>query len=328
MTDQDPLLFAPGTNGEYGARVAGRLGIGLAEHEEREFDDGEHKIRPLQSVRGGDVYVLQPLHGDGAQSVNERLIRLLFFLATLRDAHAGRLTAVVPYLPYARKDRRTRPRDPVTTRYLAQLFESVGVDRLVTMDVHNPAAFENAFRVPVVHLEARLLFAEVLGSILDGESPVVVSPDAGGYKRAERLRETLAARSGVRPGIAFMEKKRSEGRVSGEALVGDVEGRIAIIVDDLVSTGGTLVRAAATCSAAGARAVHAVATHGLFTGDAARVLAESPLHTLVVCDTVPPFRLPSDGLRGRLQIVDTTSLMAEAIGAMHRNGSVESLLAD
>src|SRR5690606_10337866 len=126
------------------------------------FEDGEHKIRPLTSVRGRDVYVLSSLYGETDRSPDEKLCRLLFFIATLRDNGATRVTAVVPYLAYARKDRRTQSRDPVTTRYVASLFEAVGVDRVVTLDVHNLAAFQNAFRCRTEHLEARMLFVRHL----------------------------------------------------------------------------------------------------------------------------------------------------------------------
>ncbi|KPL27030.1 MAG: ribose-phosphate pyrophosphokinase, partial [Acidithiobacillales bacterium SM1_46] len=129
-------VFAVAASREFGERVAQALGQALGAHEEREFEDGEHKIRPLKSVRGRDVYVIQSLYSDSAQSANDKLCRMLFFLGALRDAGAARTTAVMPYLAYARKDQKSQTRDPVTTRYVAQLIESVGVDRVVTLDVH------------------------------------------------------------------------------------------------------------------------------------------------------------------------------------------------
>ena len=135
-------LFSLRFDQTLGERVAGKLGIRLGAHEEREFEWGQHKSRPLESVRGKDVYVVQSLHGDAVHNVNDKLCRLLFFLGALRDADARRVTAVVPFLCYARKDRQTKPRDPVTTRYVAALFEAVGVDRVVTLEVHNLAAFQ------------------------------------------------------------------------------------------------------------------------------------------------------------------------------------------
>lgn len=325
MSGAKPTLFALGATREYGQQVAAELGSELAAHEERAFEDGEHKSRPLEGVRGRDVYVLHSLYQDASEGVNDKLVRLLFFLGTLRDAHAGCLTAVIPYLAYARKDRRTKPRDPVTTRYVAQLLEAVGVDRVLAVDVHNIAAFENAFRVPVVHLEAGALFVRAFCRQVGNSEVVVVSPDAGGYKRAERLRELLAKRRGRLPGIAFMEKKRSDDVVSGEALVGEVSGRIAVIVDDLISTGGTLVKAAMACRKAGARAVYAAATHGLFTGAASRLLAQAPLERLFVADTVPPFRLDAEVLQNRVTVVPTAPLLGEAIRRLHRNGSLSEL---
>ncbi|MBI4564151.1 MAG: ribose-phosphate pyrophosphokinase-like domain-containing protein, partial [Planctomycetes bacterium] len=139
-SNSDVILFS--LEPEFGRGVAAALGVPLAAHEERDFEDGEHKMRPLENVRGRDVYVICTLYGDARHSVNDKLVRLLFFLGALRDASAGRLTAVVPYLCYARKDRKTKARDPVATRYVAGLFESVGTDRVLTLDVHNPAAYE------------------------------------------------------------------------------------------------------------------------------------------------------------------------------------------
>ncbi|MDD9725996.1 ribose-phosphate pyrophosphokinase-like domain-containing protein [Roseovarius sp. SK2] len=142
-----------------GARVAAAGGYAVAAHEERDFQGGEHKSRPLVSVRGRDVFVLHSLHGDGVASANDKLVRLLFFLATCREHGAARITAIVPYLAYSRKDRQTKPQDPVSSRYVAQLLEAVGVELVMTFEVHNLAAFQNAFRCRTVHLATQDFFA-------------------------------------------------------------------------------------------------------------------------------------------------------------------------
>src|SRR5690606_4897664 len=226
MPTDAPLLFALESSREFGERVAGALGLSLSEHEEREFEDGERKIRPLVSVRNRRVYVLHSLYGDLRESVHDKLCGLLFFMGALRDASAGALTAVVPYLCYGRKDRKTKPRDPVTSRYVARLLESVRVHRVVTLDVHNPAAFQNAFHDTITdHLEATALLVDHFAAECADQDTVVVSPDVGGVKRAERFREALSRRIARPVGSAFMEKQRSGGVVSGEMLVGDVRGK-------------------------------------------------------------------------------------------------------
>lgn len=323
----DPCIFAPAAGRALGAAVADRLGLALAPLEEREFEDGEHKARPLASVRGADVYVVQSLYGEPGRSVDDKLCRLLFLIGALKDAAAARVTAVVPYLAFSRKDRRTQPRDPVNTRYVAALFEAVAVDRVVTLDVHNPAAFQNAFRCPTEHLEARGLFARHLAGALAGRDLVVVSPDVGGAKRAEQLRASLADALGRPVGNAFVEKYRAGGMVSGQAVIGETDGKVALIVDDLISTGGTIGRAAAACRARGATAVFAAATHGLFTGDAARTLAEAALDRLVVTNSVPPFRLGDAVGAEKLVVLDVAPLLAEAIRRLHDGGSIVDLVA-
>jgi ribose-phosphate pyrophosphokinase len=277
-------------------------------------------------VRGRDVFVVVSLYGDDRQSVNDKLVRLLFFVGALRDASAGRITAVIPYLCYARKDRRSKSRDPVSTRYVAALLETVGADRVLTLDVHNLAAYENAFRIRADHLEARRLFVEEFVPRIGREPVVVVSPDVGGVKRAEAFRQSLSRRLGREASGAFLEKYRSAGVVSGEAVVGDVEGRIAIILDDLISTGGTIARAVAACRSRGARAVYAAATHGIFVGDAARMVADPGLERLVITDTIPPFRLDPALVRGKVTVLDTAPLFAEAIRRIHTGGSVVELV--
>jgi ribose-phosphate pyrophosphokinase len=305
-------------------RLCRRLGIAPGRHEEREFEDGEHKIRPLESVRGRDVFVVESLFGDGALTVNDKLARVLFFIGALRDAGASRVTFVAPYLCYARKDVRTKPRDPVTTRYLAALFEAVGTDRIVTIDVHNPAAYENAFRIPAELLTAVPAFVHAFAPRFGKEEAVVVSPDAGGVKRAERFRQALERALGRAVGFAFLEKFRSEGVVRGGALAGDVANRIAIIIDDLVSSGTTLVRAAAACRERGALRVHAAATHGVFSAGASAVLAGSELEDLVVLDTIPPHGLVPN-VRGRVEVLDCTPLLAAAIQRLHTDQSIVEL---
>lgn len=323
---QSLRLFAPAASAALGEAVSQALGQPLARLEERPFEDGEHKARPLDPVDGADVFLLHSLHGDGDQSANDKLCRLLFLIAALKDAGAARVTAVTPYLCYARKDRRTKPNDPLTTRYVGALFEAMGADVMVALDAHNPAAFENAFRGRTVALTAAPLFVDYAAG-LGGEPLCVVSPDPGGVKRAELFREALEARLGRPVGKAFVDKRRSGGVVSGDILAGEVAGSTAIILDDLISTGGTLARAARAVVAGGARRAIAIATHGLFMPGAAETLADPAIDRIVLADAVPPFRLAADSpLRARLDILPCAPLLAEAIGRLHGRLSLNDLL--
>lgn len=318
-------LFALGATAELGAAIGRALDHPLAAHEERDFEDGEHKARPLDSVEGADVYVIQSLHGGPAQSANDKLCRLLFFIGALKDAGAARVTAVTPYLCYARKDRRTKANDPVTTRYIASLFEAVGTDMLITLEVHNPAAFENAFRRRTVALTTIPLFLDFLKREPD-EKLCVVSPDAGGSKRAELLRDALEMVRGHPVGSALAEKHRSAGVVSGDLFAGDVAGTTALIIDDLISTGGTLLRTARVARQAGARRVIALVTHGVFISGAESVIADPALDGVVVTDTIPPFRLSPGGARDKVEVLPCAPLFAGAIRRLHENAPLADLM--
>ena len=325
MDHRDLMLFSLKSGSDYAEKVARHLGVPVSEHEEREFEDGEHKSRPLVNVRNRHVFVVQSLHGDDQYTVNDKLCRLLFFIGALRDAGAGRITVMVPYLAYARKDRKTKPRDPVTTRYIAMMFEAVGIDRMVTMDVHNLAAYQNAFRSPTDHLEARPLFVDYFGQLLLGEELAVMSPDAGGVKRAVAFRDALAKATNKLVPTVFMEKQRSGGVVSGEAVVGDVDGRAVVIIDDLISTGTTMLRAAKAARKLGATKVYAAATHGVFTSGANDVLGDPTFEKVVITDTIPPLRLRQSIIDSRLLILDSAALFAEAIKRIHTGGSLIEL---
>jgi len=278
------------------------------------------------NVRGRDVFVVQSLYGEAGQSVNDKLCRLLFFLGALRDASAGRLTVIAPYLCYARKDRKTKFRDPVTTRYVAELLEAVGADRVVTLDVHNLAAFQNAFRCTTEHLEARMLFVKHFAPLLRDDEVIVLSPDEGGLKRVNSFRHALGLALGREVPSGFMEKHRSRGVVSGEALYADVEGRTVLILDDLISSGTTLLRAARAAHARGAKTIYAAASHGLFMTGAEKMLADAVLSGVVVTDTVPPFRLDPALVKRKLTVLTTAPLFAEAIRRIHDGGSIVDLL--
>jgi ribose-phosphate pyrophosphokinase len=324
--DRSFRLFALRATDDLGRQIAEALDQPLASHEERDFEDGEHKARPLDNVRGTDVYVVQSLHGGPGETANDKLCRLLFFIGAVKDAGAARVTALVPYLCYARKDRRTKPNDPVTNRYVATLFEAVGTDAVVTLEVHNPAAFENAFRRPTVTLTTAPLFVDY-GRTLSQESLCVISPDPGGVKRAELFREAMETAIGKPVGKGFADKHRSAGVVTGDLFVGDVAGATALIIDDLISTGGTLLRAARAARKAGATRVIAFVTHGLFMPGAAEVIADPAIDRLVVTDTVPPFRLDANTPRDKIDTVRTAPLFAAAIHRLHGGQAVTDLLA-
>ena len=319
------LVFAPQASAAFGARVATAAGTTLAPMEEREFEGGEHKTRPLVSVRGAHVYVVQSLSGDEAGSANDRLCRLLFFIAGVKDCGAARVTACVPFLAYGRKDRRTKERDPVTLRYVAQLVEAVGTDHLLALDAHNLAAFENAFRCPVDQLEAAPLMADHLAARIGAAPVTIVSPDIGGAKRAQRLQELLAARLGREVGFALIDKRRSSGVVSGgDLVVGPVEGRHAVLVDDLIAAGTTLLRAVQACRRAGAVGVDAFATHGVLLPEARQLLGPDGPDRLVVTDSILPTRLV-DPTGGRLVVLEASALFGEAIRRIETGGSVVAL---
>lgn len=322
------LLFALDGSASLGASVADHLGVALSRHESREFEGGEHKLRSLDPVRGRDVYVVASLDGDVDRSANDKLCRLLFFIGALKQASAGSVTAVVPYLCYSRKDRQTKARDPVTSRYVAQLFEAVGTDRLVTVDVHNLAAFQNAVRIAADHLEATDVFVAEVARLADGQELVVVSPDIGGVKRAARFRDRLAAALGRPVELAFTEKFRSRGAISGRDLVlGEVAGRTAVVFDDLIGSGSTMARVADLLTAQGATGVHLAATHGLFTPDAAALFARPSVTSVLVTDSVRPGRLPAEVVGDRLVVLPIGPLLADAMARIDGGGSLSELLA-
>ncbi|MDO8777118.1 MAG: ribose-phosphate diphosphokinase [Burkholderiaceae bacterium] len=313
------MLFSLDADATLAQALAANLGVSVAPHENRVFEDGEHKLRPLLDPRGSDAYVIHSLYGDSHNSPHDKLMQLLMFIATLREHGAARITAVVPYLAYARKDRQTKSFDPVTLRYVAQLFEAVGTSQLIVLEAHNVAAFQNAFRCPTMHLEAHHAFDRLVAELVGQDALAVVSPDPGGVKRAQLCRESLEKTLQRQVGFAMVDKRRSAGVVSSENLVaGDVAGMTVLLIDDLIASGDTMRRAALALRRAGATEVLACAAHGLFTGQAADALADDSISSVIVTDSVPAFRLPQTcALRGKLVCASAAWLFALAIKASH-----------
>lgn len=299
----------------------------LAPLEERDFEGGEFKLRPLESVRDHTVFILQCLAGTPKVPVCESLVRLLFLLHGLRDAGALRRIVLLPYLTFARKDRRTQARDPVNTRYIAQLLESAGADRVVTLDVHNPAALDNSFRVPVDHLSALPMMVHHFAMRIADEPITVASPDIGGVKRAQIFRELLESRLGREVDLAFFEKRRTQGVVSGDALVGPVKDRTVIVIDDLCATGGTLIRAAQVCRQTGAAAVYAAVSHAPYAPGIAAVTADIAINGVVTTDSVGcQFDSLPSNCDGKLTILSIAPLYAQALRRMLSGQPVAPLL--
>lgn len=319
-------LFDLSTSRKVGLNIALKIGKELNRFEMRDFEDGEHKIRSLENVRNADVFVLASLYSDEQQSVNDKLCKLLFFIGSLWDAGAERVTVVAPYLCYMRKDRKTKPRDPVTARYVAQLFEAVNIHRMVSLDVHNLQAYQNAFRCKADHLEAQSLFIDYFVSIIGDEELAVMSPDSGGVKRAEQFRQRLERKLNKSIPFIFLEKQRSKGVVSGNTVVGNAEGKSVIIIDDLISSGTTLARAAKACMNMKARKVYAAATHGAFVGQASEVLKDDALQEVVITNSIPPSRLTDEIKEQKIKILDLSPLLSEAILRLHTGGSLVDLM--
>lgn len=309
------LLFSLDGDTAFANALAARLGVELALHEEIRFPDGELRLRPQRDPRGEAVCVLHGLHGDATFSPQDKLWRTVMFVSTLRDLGARHTTAILPYLAYARQDRRVHPFDTLGLRCVAQALEAGGVQEVLTLEAHNPAAFECAFRVPARSLPAYAAFAGLLERFATEPKVVVASPDLGGLKRARGWRDALQSHFGRDIGFAAVEKRRRDDGVSHAWLAaGDVGNACVLLVDDLIATGGTLQRATGVLRDAGARRVVACAAHGLFSGAATSILADGGPDEIVLCDAVAADRVePDSALRRRLEAVPCAGLFADAL---------------
>lgn len=316
MNSHAPLLAALCESDALGLAISRAAAIEPVPIEDRPFESGEFKLRPLSSVRDRTVFVVQSLCSSSDASVSQRLLRLLFLLFGLKDAGATRTIAVIPYLAFARKDRRTQPRDPVTMRYVAQLLEAAGVDRLVALDVHNPAALDNAFRIPVDHLSAIPLFVDHLAGQANAAALAVASPDVGGIKRAQIFRELLERRLGHSIELAFIEKRRAGDVVSSGRVVGEIAGRDVVVLDDLCASGGTLMRAGSALRAAGARTVQVAFTHAPLAAGIVALAADRNIGQIVFTDSAGSDFPELPGSAGRLQILPIAPLLAQAVKRM------------
>jgi ribose-phosphate pyrophosphokinase len=320
----DFLLFGLPTSRPFAEKVALSLGISLSPHEEQLHKSGEYEARPLVNVRNRHVAVLHSLYGEAGASATDKLCQLLFFIGALKEASAASVTAVVPYLCYARKHGEAEPRDPVMARHAAALFDAVGTDRIVTIDAEDQRAFRCAFRGHSEQLEATSLFVDYFANVRRELELVIVSTETHAIEHAEHLRRALATRTGRPVGAAFVERYWSGGSAQGEGLVGKVNGCVAVVFDHVIETGETVARAARACRAQGAAHVYAAATHGLFV-EGASELADGVLDRIIVTNTVPPLRLSPKAAAG-CQVLEVSGLVAEALRRIHSGDSLVDLV--
>jgi len=304
--------------------IASQLGVDLGQVSIKAFADGEIGIQVNENVRGKDVYIIQPTCPPG---VNDHLMELILLISTMRRASANTITAVIPYYGYARQDRKMQSRVPISAADVARLFEAMGVDRVVAVDLHC-GQIQGFFSpdTPCDNLEGSKVGIPYFHHIgLKGDSTVVVSPDAGGVHRAKNFRDGLN-KLGIDAGLAMIIKQRLQANVIHKMdLVGNVEGMDAIIVDDMIDTAGTLTKAAAELKARGAKNVYAFATHGLFSGPAIERIDKSVLSKVVVCNTVP---LPAKKQIAKIEQLSIAPLLAQAIDRIQCKESVSSLFND
>jgi ribose-phosphate pyrophosphokinase len=309
------MLFSGGSNPELAEKIADRLGVTLGQVKLKTFANGETYVRYDDSIRGSDAFIIQ----SGSPPVNDHLVELLIMIQAAKLASAKRITAVVPWYPYSRQDKKSRPREPITAKLVADFLEVAGVDRVLTMDLH-AGQIQGFFTVPVDHMTALPLFAQYYRDKgLHGENIVAVSPDPGRAKMARRFGQMLEA------DLAIMNKVRPEHDTAEVTeVIGDVQGKVAILSDDMIVTGGTLVAGAPALKEAGATDVYACATHGLFPGDAFEKIEASELREVAVTDTVPIDKLNRPD---KIRSLSVSKLLAETIYNVFADDSVSAIFA-
>jgi ribose-phosphate pyrophosphokinase len=313
---QPPLLFSGTSNrllaDEIAKKMQTRVGNALVDR----FKNDECRIEIRENVRGAEVFVVQSLcRSPQGATVNDAIMELLLIIDALRRASANRITAVIPYSGYAKQDKKTKGREPISAKLVANMIENAGAERIVTLDLH-AAQIQGFFDIPVDNLMAAPTLCNYLkNQDLQGDSIVVVSPDAGGVPRAE----TFAKR--LKSNLAVIIKRRPEPDVSEVThIVGDVEGKIAVVVDDMISTGGTLVKAAEALRKRGATDVYTLATHGIFAGDAIAQFERSEINKVIVTNTIPR-TIDS----AKVEHLTIAQILADAIKRITSNRSVSEL---
>jgi ribose-phosphate pyrophosphokinase len=306
-------VFAGNSNRSLVQSVCHYLGVSLGAADLRRFSDGEVLVEIAENVRGGDVFVIQ----STCTPVNDNLIELLLMLDAFRRASAKRITAVVPYYGYARQDRKVAPRVPISAKLVADLITVAGASRMLTVDLH-AGQIQGFFNIPVDNLFATPVVLEYVRKRLNQHEVTVVSPDAGGVERARAFAKHLDA------ALAIIDKRRTRtNEVADMHLVCEVKGRVAVLIDDMVDTAGTLVAAATALKDNGARAVLACCTHPVLSGEAIRRIEQSVLSELIVTDTIP---LRSDAQAcSRITVLSVAHLLGEAIRRTHDEESISSL---
>ncbi|MBW2566937.1 MAG: ribose-phosphate pyrophosphokinase [Deltaproteobacteria bacterium] len=306
------VVFAGNSNLELAGNICRHIGIGLGDAEVKRFSDGEVQIEIRENVRGKDVFVLQ----STCAPVNEHLVELLLMIDAFKRASARRITAVIPYYGYARQDKKIAPRVPISAKLVADLIEVAGANRVITMDLH-AGQIQGFFNVPVDNLFAAPVLLQYIKNNFRNNT-VVVSPDAGGAERARAFAKRLDSL------MAIIDKRRdAPNKAEAMNVVGDVDGKIAIILDDMVDTAGTLTQAALALQERGASEVHACSAHAVLSGPAVERINESAIQSLVVTDTVPL----GDKAREceKLRVLSVSKLLGEAIQRSHTGSSVSSL---
>lgn len=309
---QEMKIFSGNANPALAQEICDHLSVPLAEATVKTFSDGEIMVEIKENVRGRDVFVVQ----STCQPANQNLMELLVMIDALKRASAARITAVIPYFGYARQDRKVAPRTPITSKLVADLITTAGAQRVLCVDLH-AGQIQGFFDIPVDHLYAAPVVLEDIKSRFSGDV-VVVSPDAGGTERARAFAKRLNA------GLAIIDKRRSAANVSEVMhIIGDVDGKNCIIVDDMIDTAGTLCQAAAALKAHGAGDVYATATHPVLSGPALERINDSALKEVLISNTIPAEEKVKQC--PRLRIVSVAKLLAEAINRIHGDESVSSL---